>query len=361
MELHNLLVRIAQEEGIPLAGTVDLDLVFSSYKTDFEKHVSRYDEWLQLGYSGAMEYLARGRDRRANPQLVFPEAKSVFCVAFPYPKNPAGCLSPEQGPRYARYLQGPDYHKSLKARLETVMLKAQSQWSRGNELRWKVCVDTSAVLERTWAALAGLGWIGKNTLLIHPKYGSYLFLAEVFINQNTGKRPELLPNYCGNCTRCMKSCPTQALEEPHLLNSNRCISYLTLEKKGDLAVSSEMKKQMQTWIAGCDLCQEACPFNIKPSKNLEDVEAIQNNATQLKYWEDLIFETEEEYKVRVKNSALNRIKPMQFKRNLLIALKNGLENNPDVSRNLAGLIKTRLQPSEAEDLLKEFPVLNTLF
>jgi epoxyqueuosine reductase len=335
MDLHECLVRYANQEGFPLAGTVDIELAFSDHNFSFQHHIEYYDHWIKSGYFGAMEYLVRGRDRRADPKLLFPEAESFLCVAFPYTKKPAGASTADEGPRYARYLQGPDYHIDLSSKLEKVMHSVKAWWDPlhpSSPLKWKVCVDTSAVLERSWAALAGLGWIGKNTLLIHPKLGSYLFLAEVLLNQKTGRGPSPLPNYCGQCTRCLNACPTKALQKPQELNSNRCISYWTLEKRGDLALNEEDRKKLGNWIAGCDLCQEACPFNRKPvleemkaQSNEDEISPLRDFATSLKTWHELLLEDTEAYKKRVKNSALNRVKPGQFRRNLAINLCNWIK------------------------------------
>jgi epoxyqueuosine reductase len=333
MNLSELLIQCAQEEGFPLAGVVDLNFILGDSSEVFRNHVAHYDHWIQSGFHGSMEYLVRGRDRRANPRLLFPEAESILCVAIPYPRRSAGASLPEEGPRYARYLQGGDYHVSLTEKLEQVMQKVQLQWNpeqHGSSLQWKVCVDTSAVLERTWAALAGLGWIGKNTLLIHPKLGSYLFLGEVLINQKTGKAPSPLPNLCGHCERCLNACPTEAIGPPGTLNSNQCISYWTLEKRGEIAIPEKAKKQFGNWIAGCDLCQEICPFNQKPTKielGLPIPPPLPSDASQIKTWKELLLESPEAYRARVKNSAMKRIKPAQFSRNLARSLFNALEKS----------------------------------
>ncbi len=340
MDLLTLLTQEAKQAGFPVAGAVDLDLAFLDPQATFQAHLERYDAWIQSGYAGKMEYLIRGRDRRADPRNVFPQAQSIFCVALPYSTQPAGSISPEQGPRYARYLQGPDYHLEIAARLETLMQSVQTSWTppSNSRLEWKVCVDTSAILERTWAALGGLGWIGKNTLLIHPQYGSYLFLAEILLNQPTGQGPHLLPNYCGNCTRCLNACPTQALTQPGVLDSNRCISYWTLEKRGALEISDLQKEKIKTWIAGCDLCQEACPFNQKRTRteteaNPSSGTTPSNNATLLNHWLDLLDEGPDAYRLRIKNSALNRVKPAQFSRNLAVTLTNTLRDMTEMPSN----------------------------
>ncbi len=352
--LYELLLECAAQEGFPLAGGVDIDLALSDASGVFQKHVEHFDQWIQAGYAGTMDYLLRGRARRADPRLLFPGAQSVFCVALPYSPQAAGAQSIREGPRYARYLQGPDYHVQMTQKLQRMMEAVQAKSQAAPSLDWKVCVDTSAVLERTWAALAGLGWIGKNTLLIHPKYGSYLFLGEVLINLPIGRAPTLLPNYCGNCQRCLKGCPTSAFEKPGVLNSNRCISFLTLEKRGEMNLSEEQKKKIGPWIAGCDLCQEVCPFNLKCSRAEKDPAFDSNaSATALNTWEALLEETPEQYLLRVKNSALKRVKPQQQSRNLAIVLKNALEalvlNEPDEELRSRIVSKIRQRFEEEKD------------
>jgi epoxyqueuosine reductase len=266
-----------------------------------------------------MHYLTRGRDRRADPRLVMPTAQSIFTVMLPYRKTPAGSTDPSRGPRYARYLHGRDYHLDMTERLERVAIRARQE--TGAPLEFKACVDTSAVLERSWAALAGLGWIGKNTLLIHPKLGSYFFLGSLLLSEPLGRGPSPLPDYCGSCTRCLHACPTRALPAPRELDSNRCISYWTLEKRGDLTLNAADQKAMGTWIAGCDLCQEVCPFNLKAAR-AETSPPPDPGAIGLDDWESLTMEAEADYRVRVRESSLNRVKPAQFARNLTIARAN---------------------------------------
>ncbi|MGZ3689402.1 MAG: tRNA epoxyqueuosine(34) reductase QueG [Bdellovibrionota bacterium] len=337
MDLHALLTEGAKSAGFAASGALDLQAI--------SEEISRYDEWLASGYAGAMEYLKRGRDRRADPRVVFPEAKSILCVALPYPKQAAGSVSTAEGVRYARYLQGPDYHEDLALRLEQVMKTAAETFfnQTGRKLRWKTCVDTSAVLERSWAALAGLGWVGKNTMLIHPKLGSYFFLGTVLLNEPVSRGPAPLPDYCGNCTRCLTSCPTQAIVKPHLLDSRLCISYLTLEKRGPFEASESTLKRLGNWVAGCDVCQEACPFNLKPVR--EETESPPANGTDLQTWEALLNETETEYRARIGGSALSRIKAPQFRRNLARALANSLRLD---ARPLAPLRTKVLARAESE-------------
>lgn len=307
MTLHETLLKKATDHGFPLRGALDID----SVTQELARHVERYDSWIASGYAGEMEYLRRGRDRRADPRLVFPKAQSVFCVAMPYWKAAIG--DGRTGPRYARYLKGRDYHEQLAENLESLLREVRIEHP---ELEWKICVDTSAILERSWAALAGLGWIGKNTTLINPKYGSYLFIAEALLSEPVGRGPNPLPNYCGNCTRCLDACPTRAFAGAGLLDARRCISYWTLENRGKLAISDQERSKVGAWVAGCDVCQEVCPFNTKPVRESADDPVRPDD------WETLLRETPEEYRARARESALSRVKPGQFSRNLAIALAN---------------------------------------
>jgi epoxyqueuosine reductase len=249
-------------------------------------------------------------------------------------------------------------------KLERVMKRVAHEWSVSavKPLTWKVCVDTSAVLERSWAALAGLGWIGKNSLLINPQYGSYLFLGEVLVSELTGHGPTPIKNYCGNCTRCLESCPTGAFVKPGMLDSKRCIAYSTLEKRGSLAELDETQKRaIGTWIAGCDICQEVCPFNTKPVKTAvahgeaEKMPAI-DAATSLRDWRALLEETPEQYKARIKDSSLSRVKPGQFSRNLAIALGNAVLMSESASwaRELRELVARRVEAETDPDARVEW-------
>jgi len=324
-----------------------------------------------------MAYLRRGRERRADPRLVFPVAQSIFCVAVPYERLARGETNTSQGPRYARYLRGKDYHDVIAERLERLMQEVAAEWSaRGGgtqvkaPLTWKVCVDTSAILERSWAALTGLGWIGKNTTLINPKLGSYLFLGEVLISQKVDQGPAPLPNYCGSCTKCLTSCPTSAFTTSGVLDSRRCISYWTLEKRGELALNKEDRRAIGTWVAGCDICQEVCPFNLKPAREevagidpelpYKSLGGILADATSLTEWKKLLKESVEAYKLRVQDSALNRVKPQQFSRNLAIALSNAVSTfTSEQLEELRPLIERKTKEETDPAALQEWQRVRT--
>ena len=187
-----------------------------------------------------------------------------------------------------------------------------------SDLKWKVCVDTSAVLERTWGAITGLGWLGKNTLLIHPKHGSYFFIGVAFLNLASENPPRLLANYCGSCTRCLHSCPTEAFREPGRLDARKCISYLTLEKRGAFSPDEEKRVASSNWVAGCDICQEVCPFNQKPARLPDPPMQGKDSVSDQHDWAQLLNESDAEYETRIKNTALDRVSREQFKRNLAV-------------------------------------------
>jgi epoxyqueuosine reductase len=292
-------------QGFGAAGAVDFELARPLY----EEHARRYQDWVSAKKHGSMEYLQRGLPRRLDPTLVFPELKSVIAVLLPYTPHPIQA----NGLQYARYLNGRDYHETIQQKLESAMRNLIAEQTVSKDFRYKICVDTSAVLERTWAMFCGLGWIGKNTLLIHPQLGSYVFLGVVFTNAEFGLSPELLKDYCGSCTRCLEVCPTKALA-PHDLDARTCISYLTLEKRG----AWDSPLPTKGFLAGCDLCQEVCPYNTKAGKNIPPEKISPHLEFDI---EKLLAETEAEYKLRVKGTALSRVKYADFKRNLTAGLK----------------------------------------
>jgi epoxyqueuosine reductase len=281
---------------------------FEKVRVEYALHADRYRLWVEAKNHADMGYLERGLARRLDPTLVFPELKSVITVLKPYPPHPVGTESL----RYARYLNGPDYHETLKSGLEVAINNLKATGKVPADFKYKICVDTSAVLERTWASLCGLGWIGKNTLLIHPQLGSYVFIGVVFTSLEFGMKPEPMKDYCGNCTRCLRACPTEALKS-HVLDSRKCISYLTIEKRGEWSEALPTRG----FVAGCDLCQEVCPYNTKPVKYATDSGTAPYLITDRNL---LLQETEEVYQSRIQGTALERIRYSDFKRNLKATL-----------------------------------------
>ncbi len=214
-----------------------------------------FGRWLDAGYAGSMGYLARTRAERADPRRLLPGARSVVAVALSYaPAAPA----PEDWRPVACYAWGRDYHDVMRPKLAA--LAGSIDETAGPGVRSRAAVDTSAVLERDLAARAGLGWTGKNTNVLSPELGSYFFIGIVLTTADL--EPDApQPDRCGTCTACLDACPTRAFVAPYVLDARRCISYLTIEHRGDIAAG--LADDLGEWIFGCDVCQQVCPWNRK--------------------------------------------------------------------------------------------------
>ncbi|MGH7738604.1 MAG: tRNA epoxyqueuosine(34) reductase QueG [bacterium] len=262
-------------------------------------------EWLQKGYAGEMGYLDRRKAERGSPDSLLPGVRFLFCVALSYnPKEPLYPLL-ENHP-ISCYAWGQDYHEVLGEKLEQLSnyLKELAP-----DCRTKWYVDTGPVLEKSYAAAAGLGWIGKNTLLLNRRWGSFLFLGEILTDA------ELAPDepgdsLCRTCTACLDACPTGALEEAGVLNATKCISYLTLEHRSDFPAAPELKG----YLAGCDLCQTVCPYNQQAPEGREAGFQPRPEILDLTREKALTF-SQEEFKAFTRHSALERVKYPMWKRN----------------------------------------------
>jgi epoxyqueuosine reductase len=217
----------------------------------------RFRGWLAEGRAGEMQYLARRPERRLDPRVQFPWARSLVCVGFPYrpPPPPPGDWRATLRGRIAAYAAGPDYHRTVRARLDGL---AESLAGRFPGSRHLAYVDTGAILEREWARRAGIGWIAKNTLVLHRHAGSYFFLGELVTDLELDPVP-LPADHCGTCMRCVVACPTGALEQGYTMEPRRCISYLTIEHRS--AIPTALRPAIENWVFGCDVCQEVCPWN----------------------------------------------------------------------------------------------------
>ncbi len=267
---------------------------------------SYFLEWLGRGYAGEMGYLERRKAERGNPQSLLPGAKSIFCLALSYNPKPEHYPLLEKHP-ISCYAWGKDYHLVLGEKLETLSQYLSRELVPGAKAKWYV--DTSPLLERSYAAQAGLGWIGKNTLLLNKDFGSFLFLGEILTDAELSY-DEPPANLCKTCTFCMDACPVGALEEPGVLNATKCISYLTLEHRSELLKS----RDLHGYLAGCDLCQTVCPYNANAPAGREEsfkprgeiLELTSEKASQM---------GEKEFKNFTKESALERIKFPMWMRN----------------------------------------------
>jgi epoxyqueuosine reductase len=278
-----------------------------------DEEAANLDAWLNKGYQGKMQYLEKHFDMRLDPRLLVPGAKSVISLAFNY--YPAQTQS-EDAPKIARYAYGRDYHKVLKKKMNMLFGRMQEAFG---EIQGRVFVDSAPLLERKWAELSGLGWIGKNGLLLNKKAGSYFFLAEI-ISDLELEADGPLKDYCGTCTACIDACPTGAILDHKTLDASKCISYLTIELKD--AIPNSFKDQMQNWMFGCDICQEVCPWNrfSKPHKEPEFETHPDFVGMNLRDWEEI---TEEVFQKLFGNSALKRTGYKGLKRNIRFLLNKG--------------------------------------
>jgi epoxyqueuosine reductase len=216
--------------------------------------------WLQAGRAGEMAYLDRHRDLLADPRTLLASARSIIVVADSYapPPGTSATRQPSGEPRgrVARYAWGRDYHRVLRRKLHRLADRLHACIPAPFETR--VCVDTAPLLEREWGSMAGIGWIGKNTMVLHQEIGSFFFLGEILTTLELDpSRPAL--EHCGTCTRCLEACPTGALTAPHQMDARLCISYLTIEHRTEIA--PHLRPLLGDWVYGCDICQEVCPYN----------------------------------------------------------------------------------------------------
>jgi epoxyqueuosine reductase len=269
------------------------------------------DRWLEAGRHGDMDYLVRGRDDRADPRRRLPGARSAVVLAVDHahrvPPDPGGRTG-----RVARYAWGRDYHNLIGKRLRKLR-----RWLREQGVETWGGVDTAAILERSWARRAGLGYLGKNTLCIVPGRGSWFFLAVVFTDVLLPPDPPLPREYCGRCTRCLQACPTRAFPEAGTLDATRCIAYWTIEASG--LPPRELRPGFRRWVFGCDVCQEVCPHNHAPPDPIHDDLRPVNAWLDL---DELLATPDEDLLERFRGTPLRRPRGPGLKRNALLVLGN---------------------------------------
>ena len=279
-----------------------------------DAEAERLEEWLHRGYHGKMQYMENHFEKRVDPTKLVPGAKSVVSLAYNY--FPKETQKDPETPKLARYAYGEDYHFVIKRKLKDLLKFLQAEIG---EVNGRVFVDSAPVLERDWAKRSGLGWVGKNTLLIHPKAGSYFFLAELIIDLDLDPDGPM-KDYCGTCTRCIDACPTDAIPKGgYILDGSKCISYLTIELRE--AIDEKFGSQMENWMFGCDICQEVCPWNRFSTPHEEP--AFDPHPDLLKMsgadWQEL---TEETFREVFRRSAVKRTKYEGLKRNIAFLKKS---------------------------------------
>lgn len=299
--LSNWIVAEAEQLGFDACG------IASARALDEESVL--VEQWLDEGREGEMGYLTRNREKRYDPRLLVEGTKSIVTVLYNYfPKQQIG----DNG-RYkiAKYAYGADYHDVLKRKMRQLLERIETQTGKLEGTR--IFVDSAPVLDRAWAIRCGLGFIGKNTTLIHPKKGSFFFIGHLFLPLELEETGKTMANHCGRCTKCIDACPTGALEAPFQIDARKCISYLTIEYKGSL--EGYDPKRFNGWMYGCDTCQDVCPYNRFSLPNIEPEFQPSEQLLAMKEedWKSL---DKEEFEALFKHSALQRAGYEGLKRNI---------------------------------------------
>jgi len=275
-----------------------------------EDEVKRFEKWLKNTYHGKMSYMERNFDKRMDTTKLVEGSKSVISLLYNY--YPSNKINEENNFKISKYAYGNDYHYIIKDKLKCLLNEIRDEIG---EVNGRVFVDSAPILERAWAKKSGLGWIGKNTNLISKKTGSFFFIAEIIVDLELIYDAEV-KDYCGSCTACLDSCPTDALYEPYKIDASKCISYFTIELKEKFPY--DLKKDFNDWIFGCDICQDICPWNKLSKPNNEP---LLKPKEQLKKYnkKDWVELTDEVFKVVFKESPLKRTKYEGLKRNIKYA------------------------------------------
>lgn len=281
----------------------------------------RLKQWLARGHHGEMRWMARDVHKRLDPREIFPQARSVIVVALNYFTPHQHQQSPATG-KVSRYAWGDDYHDVVKEKLVSLLewIKEQEPSAEG-----KVCVDIQPVMDKAWAVRAGLGWLGKHSNVITQEHGSWVFIGELLLNLELEYDRERVEDHCGTCTLCIDACPTAAITEPYVVDSNKCISYATIELRAP-ELPAEM--DLAGWLYGCDICQDVCPWNrFEQTTNEKRFEPREGNVEPR--LSDILELTPETYAARYRGSAMKRAKLSGLQRNAhsLTGLQDSQEIN----------------------------------
>ncbi|MEO8435494.1 MAG: tRNA epoxyqueuosine(34) reductase QueG [Pyrinomonadaceae bacterium] len=276
----------------------------------------RLQEWLRLGYQGEMAWMARDPEQRTDPQKILPQARSVVVVALNYYRPEQHVDDPITG-KVSRYAWGDDYHDVVGEKLRALLEWIKGRWPEANG---KVCVDIQPMMDKVWAERAGLGWIGKHTNLITRDYGSWVFLGELLLNLELEYDEARVEDHCGECTLCIDACPTEAIVEPYLLDSHKCISHATIESRAS-QLPLNVTENLEGWFYGCDICQDVCPWNRFAQITAEDRFAPRPDNVNVRL-PDILTLTPETYAERFRRSAMKRAKLPGLQRNAQALLQN---------------------------------------
>jgi len=302
------------------AAELGIDKIGFARAVELVEDRPRFLNWLELGYHGKMAWMEREPEKRVDPRVLFPEAKTVISLAVNY-YTPAKHRNDAATGKISRYAWGDDYHDVVKEKIQALFdwIIEEDPTAVG-----KICVDTSPVMEKSWAVRAGVGWVGKNSNLITKDYGSWVFLGEILINLELDY-DEPADDFCGTCTVCLEACPTGAITEERIVDSNKCISYATIELRSD-EMPENVSSNLNGWLYGCDICQDVCPWNRfeQPTNETRFGPRLDETSLNLYVIESL---TPDSYAARFRKSAMKRTKLDGLKRNAR-ALRASKSPNP---------------------------------
>ena len=299
-------MKISNEIVIHKAHELGFDLVGFSRSEILSEESSHLQMWLDNGFNASMEYMKRNFEKRQDVKQILPSAKSVISLALNY-YTPNQHSTDSNTGKISRYAWGRDYHLVI---WEKLSLLEEYFRSLDENFESKSYVDTGPVMDKAWAVRSGIGWLGKNSNVINKEIGSWFFIANIITNCEFNYS-EPIADLCGSCTACLDACPTNAIVQPYIVDANRCISFLTIENKGE--ISNEFKGKFDNWIFGCDVCQDVCPWNKKFSEPTM-LQEFQPKGTNL-VLDEVINMNEEEFKAKLETSPIKRAKLSGLKRN----------------------------------------------
>jgi epoxyqueuosine reductase len=302
---------LSKEKNTKIIKSIASDLGFDfcgvSKAGFLEEEAPKLENWLKKGYHGKMQYMENHFDKRLDPTILVEGAKSVVSLMYNY--YPEQDLAKSDSYKIAKYAYGKDYHFVIKDKLKEFMSRIYEEIG---EVDGRVFVDSAPVMERQWAAKSGLGWLGKNSLLLNKQRGSFYLLAELIIDLEL-EEDGPMQDYCGTCTKCIDACPTEAIVGDGIVDASKCISYLTIELKDDLP--TEFSNKMENWVFGCDICQDVCPWNrfSKPHQEKAFQEHPILRQMDKKDWEEM---TKDVFNEVFRKSAVKRTKYTGLMRNI---------------------------------------------
>jgi epoxyqueuosine reductase len=269
----------------------------------------RLNTWLASDFHGEMAWMEREPEKRSDPRLIFPEAKSVIVLALNYYTSHEHGENADEG-KLSRYAWGDDYHDVVREKLADLLtwIKSENPLAEG-----KICVDTAPMMDKAWAVRAGLGWLGKHTNLITKEIGSWVFIGEILLNLELDYDTQQIDDHCGTCTACLDACPTGAIVEPYVVDSRKCISYATIELRTE-KLPEDIAAHQQGWLYGCDICQDVCPWNRFETPTDESRFEPRNGEISVSL-DAILSLTPDAYAERFRRTAIKRAKLPGLKRN----------------------------------------------